>query len=64
MTKPAKVRKFIKDKGLQERIIFLTDESQRAWLQAQSEQSGAPVSAIVRRAVDAYRAGLERKPAK
>jgi hypothetical protein len=44
-----------KDKGLQVRVVFLTDEDQRDWLQRLSDSTGAPISHIVRQAVAEYR---------
>lgn len=49
-----------KDKGLHQRVVFLTDEDQQSWLQAQSESTGAPIANIVRRAVDEYRQRIEK----
>jgi len=41
------------DKGLNERIVFLTDAGQRKWLEDQSKLTGAPISTLIRRAIDA-----------
>ena len=49
-----------KDKGLHERVVFLTDKDQYSWLQAQSESTGAPLAHIIRRAVDEYRHRLAK----
>ena len=49
-----------RDKGLHERIVFLTDRDQQSWLQAQSESTGAPIANIVRRAVEEYRQRLAK----
>jgi hypothetical protein len=43
--------------------LFLT-ESQIAWLNAQSDRTGAPMAEIVRRAIDAYREREERRKKK
>jgi predicted DNA-binding protein len=50
----AKPEKSSRDKGLQERIVFLTDADQRQRLQEHSELTGAPIATILRRAVDMY----------
>ena len=51
-------------KGLDVRVGVLVSTEQRDWLQAQSASTGIPLTAIVRRAIDAYRQGLARKTAK
>ena len=60
----AKKPKSTRDRGLQQRIVFLTDKDQEAWLHEQSRATRAPLGDILRRAVDAYRQGIERKAAK
>ena len=40
-----------KDKGLNQRVTFMTDKSQRDWLAQQSAVSGAPLGEIIRRAI-------------
>jgi hypothetical protein len=57
----AKSEKSSRDKGLQERVVVLVDAEQREWLQAQSESTGAPIGAIIRRAIEAYRLQLKKK---
>jgi Ribbon-helix-helix domain len=52
-----------KDKGLHTRVVVLVSDDQQAWLQAQSEATGAPVSNIVRRAVEDYRERLTKRKA-
>jgi hypothetical protein len=49
-----------KDKGLHTRVVVLMSDDQQAWLQAQSESTGAPIANIVRRAVDEYRQRIEK----
>lgn len=60
----AKGVKTSKAKGLDVRIGYLTNADQRDWLQAHSEATGVPITAIIRRAVEAYRQGIARKAAK
>lgn len=45
--------KVIKDKGLQERVTFLTTAAELARLKRHSETTGIPVATIIRRALDA-----------
>jgi hypothetical protein len=61
MVKDVKLKR---DKGLHERIVVLANKDLYDWLQAQSESTGAPVGAIVRRAVEAYRQRLVKPAAK
>ncbi len=50
-----------RDRGLNERIVFLTDKNQREWLQKQSESTGAPVGDIIRRAITTYQAWVKKQ---
>ncbi len=50
-----------KDKGQDQRIVFMTDEAQRKWLDEQSKATGAPMGEIIRRAIAAYQELLKRK---
>lgn len=50
-----------RDKGLNQRVTFMTDKNQRDWLARQSAVSGAPLGEIIRRAINAYMK-LQRKP--
>jgi hypothetical protein len=43
-----------KDRGLDQRVTFMTDKVQRAWLAKQSEITGAPLGVLIRRAIAAY----------
>lgn len=62
MAKQSKPKvKVSRDKGLHTRVVFLTDEDQAGWLQAQSESTGAPVANIIRRAVEMYRQAEAKK---
>jgi hypothetical protein len=51
-----------KDKGLNQRVTFMTDKNQRDWLAQQSAASGAPLGEIIRRAISAYRQAQKKKP--
>lgn len=51
-------------KGLDARVGVLLSVEMRDWLQAQSKSTGIPLTVHVRRALDAYRANIERKAAK
>lgn len=50
-----------KDKGQNIRVVFMTDEAQRKWLDEQSEETGAPLGEIIRRAIAAYQESLQRR---
>ena len=63
MARKVKSEKSKKDKGLQSRVVVLMTSDQQAWLQAQSEATGAPVGNIVRRAVEDYRERLTKRKA-
>src|SRR5260370_19451263 len=56
--------KSTRDRGLQQRIEFLTDRDQQHWLHEHSRATHAPLGDILRRAVEAYRQTIERKAAK
>jgi hypothetical protein len=43
-----------KNRGLGERVTFMTDKNQREWLSQESETTGAPLGEIIRRAIDDY----------
>jgi hypothetical protein len=43
-----------KDKGLNQRVTFMTDVTQREWLRKKSEESGAPLGELIRRAISSY----------
>jgi hypothetical protein len=60
----AKKLKSTRDRGLQQRIVFLTDKDQQAWLQQHSRDTHEPMGTVLRRAVDAYRQTVERKAAR
>lgn len=64
MVKVGTSEKSSKYKGLDVRVGVLLSLEQRDWLRAQSDATGIPLTALVRRAIDAYRAGLERKAVK
>ena len=44
-----------RDKGLNERVTFMTDKAQREWLDKQVAETGAPLGEIIRRAIELYR---------
>jgi hypothetical protein len=46
--------KISKDKGLHERVTFLTTAAELTRLKNHSEHSGIPVATIIRRALEAY----------
>ena len=50
-----------KDKGLDQRVTFMTDKSQREWLAQQSATSGAPLGEIIRRAISMYQQSFGKK---
>jgi hypothetical protein len=49
-----------RDKGLHERVTFMTDKAQREWLDKQVRESGAPLGEIIRRAINLYRKTKEK----
>jgi hypothetical protein len=55
MAKQSKPKvKVSRDKGLHERIVFLTDADQARRIAEYSEVSGVPVAVMLRRAADEY----------
>jgi hypothetical protein len=50
-----------KNKGLNQRVTFMTDATQREWLTKQSVFTGAPLGEIIRRAIDYYREMKEKR---
>jgi hypothetical protein len=61
MARQSKSDKSKKDKGLHERVVVLMNSEQHAWLQTQSERTGAPLAHIVRVAVQEYRNRLTKR---
>ena len=51
----------VKDKGLDQRVTFMTTAEQRQWLIEQSALTGAPLGEIIRRAIESYRRQQEVK---
>lgn len=49
------------DKGLNQRVTFMTDKTQREWLAKQSATTGAPLGVIIRRAIAMYMQAQKRK---
>jgi hypothetical protein len=57
----AKDEKVSRSKGLDVRVGYLTTAEQRDWLQAHSTATGLPITVIIRRAVDEYRARVSKR---
>jgi hypothetical protein len=49
-----------RDKGLNERVTFMTDKTQREWLNKQVAETGAPLGEVIRRAINLYRKTKEK----
>jgi hypothetical protein len=49
------------DKGQSNRVVFMTDDAQRKWLDEHSAATGAPIGEIIRRAIAAYQEMLRKK---